>query len=87
MFNDAMPCGVDANELTLNPNLTILPDLNKVAEQIGMQFGNYYGEYIILVHPMNLLIISLLSQTKLLLTQPQQSPACPLSRTTLVMAV
>ena len=87
MFNDIMPCGVDANTLTLNPNLTILPDLDKVAEQIGMQLGNYYGAYLILAHPSKLLIISLLSQTKLLLTQPQQSPVCPLLRTTLAMAL
>jgi hypothetical protein len=68
MFNDPMPCGVDAKSLTLNPNLTVVPDLDKVAEQIGLQFGNYYSLYLILVHPWNLLIISLLSQTKLLLT-------------------
>ena len=87
MFNDIMPCGVNANKLTLNPNLTILPDLDKVAEQIGMQFGNYYGAYLILAHPSKLLIISLFSQTKLLLTQPRQSSACPLSRMTLAMVL
>ena len=78
MYNDPIPCGVDANTLTLNPNLTVLPDLDRVAEQIGLQLGNYYGAYLILTHPSNLLIISLLSQTKLLLIQPQQSPAGPL---------
>ena len=87
MFNDTIPCGVDENTLTLNPNLTIVPDLDKVAEQVGMQLGNYYGVYLILAHPSNLLIIGLLSQTKLLLTLPQQSPAVPLSRITLAMAV
>jgi hypothetical protein len=87
MFNDPMPCGVDAKSLTLNPNLTVVPDLDNVAEQIGLQLGNYYGVYLILAHPWNLLIISLLSQTKLLLTQPQQLPAIPLSRTTLAMAL
>lgn len=87
MFNDALPCGVDLKSLTLNPNLTVVPDLDNVAEQIGFQLGNYYGVYLILAHPWNLLIISLLSQTKLLLTQPQQSPAGSLSRTTLAMAL
>ena len=51
MFNDPMPCGVDPKSLTLNPNLIVVPDLDKVAEQIGLQLGNYYGVYLILAHP------------------------------------
>ena len=68
MFNDIMPCGVAADTLTLNPNLTRLPDLDKVAEQIGIQLGNYYGAHLVLAYPSNLLIASLLSQIKLILT-------------------
>lgn len=44
MFNDPVPCGVDVKSLTLNPTLTVFPDLDKVAEQIGLQFGNYYDQ-------------------------------------------
>ena len=62
MIDDHVPCGIDANKLTLNPNLTVLPGMNEVAEQIGIQLGSYYGAYlVILAHTSNLLIISLLS--------------------------
>ena len=77
MANESIPCGVDANTLTLNPSLPALGatdvplDMDEVAEQVGIQLGSYYCAYlVILAHPSNLLIISLLSQTKLLLTQP-----------------
>ena len=87
-MDEHVPCGIDVNTLTLNPNLTVLPEMDEVAKRIGIQLGDYYCVYlVILAHPSNLLIISLLSQTKLPITQPQQPPTGPLSRTTLAMAL
>ena len=78
MFNDSVPCGVDASTLTLNLSLielldedVMLSNMDGLAEQVGMQLGSYYCAYlVILAHPSNLLIFSLFSQTNLLLTQP-----------------
>ena len=59
MIDDYVPCGIDANTLTLNPNLTVLTGMNVVSEQIGIQLGSYYCAYlVILAHPSSLLLIS-----------------------------
>ena len=59
MIDDYVPCGIDANTSTLNPNLTVLTGMNVVAEQIGIQLGSYYCAYlVILAHPSSLLLIS-----------------------------